>query len=80
MAFKTRPTIWHHFKLALQCSPHEYLQRLHLRRARFLLHSTQWQQKRIASEVGYEDAMYFSRLYHRFWGHAPSHERSTLKP
>ena len=68
-----------HFKDGMKCSPQEYLQRLRLRHARHLIHSTQWQQKRIAAEVGYDDPLYFSRLYTRFWGHSPSEERALIQ-
>lgn len=68
------------FKDGMKCSPQEYLQRLRLRHARHLIHSTQWQQKRIATEVGYDDPLYFSRLYTRFWGHSPTAERAAMKP
>lgn len=63
------------FAEATQCSPHEYIERLRLRHARYLLHGTSWQLKRIAAEVGYDDPLYFSRLYRRFWKRAPSEER-----
>jgi len=63
----------------MKCSPQDYLQRLRLRHARHLIHSTQWQQKRIAIEVGYDDPLYFSRLYTRFWGHPPSAERALIE-
>jgi AraC-like DNA-binding protein len=63
------------FSEAAQCSPHEYIERLRLRHARYLLHGTDWQLKRIASEVGYDDPLYFSRLYRRFWKRPPSEER-----
>ena len=64
-----------HFAAAVQCSPHEYIERLRLRHARYLLLTTNWQLKRIAFEVGYDDPLYFSRLYRRFWKRAPSDER-----
>jgi Transcriptional regulator containing an amidase domain and an AraC-type DNA-binding HTH domain len=64
------------FAEATQCSPHEYIERLRLRHARYLLVSTDWQLKRIAAEVGYDDPLYFSRLYRRFWNHAPRTERT----
>jgi AraC-like DNA-binding protein len=67
------------FKDGMKCSPQEYLQRLRMRHARHLIQSTQWQQKRIAVEVGYDDPLYFSRLYTRFWGHSPTTERDTIK-
>lgn len=67
------------FKAGMQCSPQDYLQRLRLRHARHLIRSTDWQQKRIAAEVGYDDPLYFSRLYTRFWGHPPSAERNVVQ-
>jgi AraC-like DNA-binding protein len=63
------------FAGALQCGPHEYVERLRLRQARYLVHTTDWQLKRIAAEVGYADPLYFSRLYRRFWKRPPSRER-----
>jgi AraC-like DNA-binding protein len=68
-----------HFKDGMKCSPQEYLQRLRLRHARHLIHSTALQQKRIAAEVGYDDPLYFSRLYTRFWGRSPSEERALIE-
>lgn len=66
------------FKLGMKCSPQDYLQRLRLRHARHLIQCTSWQLKRIATEVGYDDPLYFSRLYTRFWGHSPSAERMAF--
>jgi AraC-like DNA-binding protein len=59
------------FQAAMACSPGEYLQRLRLRQARYLLLETGLPQKQIAAQVGYEDPLYFSRIYRRFWGKAP---------
>lgn len=59
------------FQAAMACSPGEYLQRLRLRQARYLLLETGLPQKQIAAEVGYDDPLYFSRIYRRFWGKAP---------
>lgn len=71
----TRNYFRERFAEATQCSPHEYIERLRLRHARYLLHGTNWQLKRIAAEVGYDDPLYFSRLYRRFWKRAPREER-----
>lgn len=68
------------FTTAMQCSPHVYIERLRMRQARYLLHSTDWQLKRISAEVGYDDPLYFSRLYRRFWKRAPSAERKSSGP
>lgn len=63
------------FTATLGCSPHAYLERLRLRQARYLMQSTDWQIKRVAAEVGYQDPLYFSRLYRRFWRRPPHRER-----
>jgi len=63
------------FKEALLCTPGEYVKQLRLRHARYLLRETEWQQKRVAMEVGYADPLYFSRIYREFWGRSPSAER-----
>lgn len=72
----TRNYFRKHFSAATLCSPHDYIERQRLRHARYLLRSTSWQLKRIAAEVGYDDPLYFSRLYRRFWKHSPSAERA----
>lgn len=64
------------FTEAMQCAPHVYIERLRLRHARYLLHESDRPVKQIAGECGYGDALYFSRIYHRFWGHPPVRERS----
>lgn len=63
------------FQAELRCSPQDYLQRLRLRRARYLLYTTDMLLKQIAMEVGYNDPRYFSRLYRRFWKHSPRQDR-----
>lgn len=65
------------FLEAMQCSPHVYIERLRLRHARYLLHEKDWPVKQITAACGYRDALYFSRIYHRFWGHSPASERSV---
>jgi AraC-like DNA-binding protein len=64
------------FARAVGGSPQAYIQRLRLREARRLINETNWPLKRISSEVGYDDPLYFSRLYHKFWQHSPSQERA----
>jgi AraC-like DNA-binding protein len=65
------------FRETMHCSPSEYVKQLRMRHARYLLHTTDLQHKRIAVEVGYADALYFSRIYRQFWGHSPSEEQRT---
>ncbi len=65
----------HLFQQAMHCTPGEYLLQLRLRRARYLLESSQLSVKEIAVAVGYEDPLYFSRRYKAFWGHPPTNSR-----
>lgn len=63
------------FEDAMACTPHDHLERLRLRHARYLLRTTDDPLKQIAAAVGYEDPLYFSRIYRRFWKHPPREER-----
>lgn len=63
------------FDDAMACTPHDHLERLRLRHARYLLRTTDDPLKQIAAAVGYEDPLYFSRIYRRFWKHPPREER-----
>lgn len=63
------------FKSQQQVSPGNFVLRLRMRHARFLLHESERTIKEISDIVGYEDAFYFSRLYRRFWGCPPSEDR-----
>jgi AraC-like DNA-binding protein len=52
-------------------SPHLFLQQIRLARARDLLAQTGGSMKEIALQVGFEDAQYFSRLFHKKVGLPP---------
>lgn len=53
------------------------LNRIRLRRARFLVYESSLSLKEIAAECGFVDPLFFSRQYRKFWGVAPSADRST---
>ena len=57
----------------------EYLIRLRMHRAAQLLDTTPLSVKNIASQVGYQDQLYFSRLFRNVNGVSPSEYRSTRK-
>lgn len=52
------------------------LNRIRLRRARFLVHETSLTLKEIAAQCGFADPLFFSRQYRKFWGAAPSADRT----
>jgi AraC-like DNA-binding protein len=56
-------------------TPSAYLIQLRMRAARYYQHESKLRVKEVASAVGYDDPFYFSRLYRRYWGHAPSDDR-----
>lgn len=55
-----------------------YLLRLRMRYARSRLSHSACSIKEIAQEAGYEDPLYFSRMYRRFWGGSPSGDRTRF--
>lgn len=63
------------FRRATWMSPQRYLLTLRMRAARSHLQESQLSVKEIARAVGYSDALYFSRLYKRFWKTSPTTHR-----
>lgn len=64
------------FRKQTGTSPMRYLTRVRLRHACELLDMTDRPISEIAQAVGYDDAFYFSRLFHKNIGHAPSGYRT----
>lgn len=58
-------------------SPQQYLIELRLRNARELLLQTDLSVSEVARSVGYEDALYFSRLFRRHFGAPPKSVRDA---
>ncbi|HEY3594848.1 MAG TPA: AraC family transcriptional regulator, partial [Polyangiaceae bacterium] len=56
-------------------SPKNYVTRLRIHRAAQLLGTTNHRVKTIAAMLGYDDALYFSRLFRRINGKSPSAHR-----
>ena len=63
------------FRRQMGASPQQYLISLRMQTARELIRSTDMPVKQVAAAVGYQDQLYFSRLFHRTFGHAPVEER-----
>jgi len=61
-------------------TPSSYLIQLRMRAARYYQHESSLRVKEVASAVGYDDPFYFSRLYRKYWGHAPTDDRRTIQP
>lgn len=60
------------FKRQMGVSPRAYLTRRRMQVARYELHRSRRPIKQIATQVGYDDPLYFSRIYVKYWGHPPS--------
>ena len=68
-------SLWHFrkaFRRLTGNSPQGYVTALRMRAARFFLLEGRLPVKEVAAKVGYDDPLYFSRAYRRFWGHPPS--------
>ena len=57
-------------------SPKQYLQRTRMQRAAFLLQSTEESVTLIATSVGYEDTLLFSRMFKKYFGASPRDYRN----
>lgn len=67
------------FKQHTGFAPIDYFIRLKIRRACEMLDGTEWPVGRIASELGYDDAFYFSRLFRSIMGASPLSYRRNFK-
>lgn len=59
------------FKEALGISPIDYILKLRMQRAQQLLTGADFSIEQIASQIGYDDAFYFSRLFKTHYGLSP---------
>lgn len=63
------------FRLSMGISPMQYITSVRLNRARTLLESTDYTIQEIGAMVGYDNPLYFSRVFRRQMGEPPSHYR-----
>lgn len=63
------------FRLSMGVSPMQYITSVRLNRARTLLESSDYPIQEIAAMVGYDNPLYFSRIFHRYMGESPSRYR-----
>ncbi len=66
------------FKQSTGVSPMQYLLKIRMRRAEYLL-STSMTIEQVASSVGFGDALYFSKKFRKWSGQSPSEYRQTLR-
>ena len=68
------------FNRELGLSPWDYLNRFRVSQAKELFRRTQGSVKSVASQVGFRDQKYFSRVFHKLTGLSPNEFREQLKP
>lgn len=66
------------FRRALGMTPLQYLTRMRLERAAAMLREGSKTVGSIASDTGFEDAYYFSRLFKQHYGHSPVEYREAM--
>jgi iron complex transport system substrate-binding protein len=67
------------FKRVVGSSPIDYLIKLRMERARRLLAETSWSVKEVAVSLGYDDPLYFSRVFKSINQTAPSDFRARRR-
>lgn len=66
------------FKQFMNHSPTQYILTIRVKNAASLLETTDYSMAEIAAIVGYDDPLYFSRLFHKLKGMSPSQYRKRL--
>lgn len=67
------------FKQILKVTPMQYILSLRMANAQSLLETTEYNISEIAEAVGYDNALYFSRLFHKHTGVSPSEYRKMRR-
>jgi AraC family transcriptional regulator of arabinose operon len=67
------------FKLYTGMTPLQYLLRIRLSNAMKLLETTSLQINEIAALIGYDNPLYFSRLFHKHFGISPKDYRASIQ-
>lgn len=75
----SRSTLFRQFRRAMDLSPKEYLMNFRLRRAKFLLRSTALPIGSVAVSVGFDNGLYFSKVFHAAEKMTPSEYRDQNK-
>lgn len=65
------------FRQEMSISPLDYLNRFRIQKAKELLLQTQETITKIATQVGFDDAAYFSRVFHRLTNQSPQEFRQS---
>lgn len=69
----------HSFKSVMKVPPMQYIVSLRITVAKGYLENSNKNITEIAQEVGYDNALYFSRLFKKYTGYSPSKYKKTVK-
>lgn len=75
----SRSTLFRFFKKQLGLSPQTYLEQIRIKRACLLLMETELSIGSVARSVGYEDSMYFSKVFSKVTGQSPTRYRQEKR-
>lgn len=75
----SRSHLYRSFQSEFGCSPSEYLTNYRIQRAKQLLSHSDLTVNVVAASVGYEDPLYFSRVFHRETGMSPTEYRKQKR-
>ena len=67
------------FKVSFGCSPHSYILRRRIERAKFLMQGGDEPLAQVALECGLSDQAHLSRIFRRYVGCTPSRWRRTAR-
>ena len=65
------PSPAHLFKKEVGISPHKYITDVRIRQAKYLLEYSDLNINEVSVSVGFEDALYFSRMFKKYTGVSP---------
>ena len=72
----SRSTLFRQFRRCLSTSPKEYLDQYRIRRAAYLLRHTSLTVNSVSTSVGYDNGLYFSKVFKKAMGTSPSKYRA----
>jgi AraC-like DNA-binding protein len=76
----SRSTLFRDFRKEEDLSPKEFLDQFRIQRAMLLLQHTQLPVSSVAASVGFEDPLYFSKVFKKIAGKTPSEYRIRNNP
>ncbi len=75
----SRSTLFRQFRKVEQLSPKEYLDRYRIQRSAHLLETTGLTIESVAQSVGYDNGLYFSKVFRRYMNETPSGYRKRMQ-